>query len=447
MTPWDGTKTTEDGDGVVDADEQLTAGEWNQHVTDGHFPSDELNFGTDANGNPVVTDPTNNDQVVLRYDPGAGQWEIVNVNLELNDNDINNIGSVQTDLNNNTHRAQPSDDLESVVTNDLSTGDTLIVDTEPGTKVHAVDSTLTFSVACTIEFRGYVKPTGDFSAIELQDNTGTYQLYPKGNYRVAADDDGVTTAGTAGVVIKSGYSMAARGRVSDFGGHGVHMLQDGSQSLNHSQPNWLIGNCGGDGFRSENTSGNVKNLNAYRGRVHCFNCDGDGVNIVNGSRHRMVIIGANGTVDSAALTEGADTSKNLYWLEEEGWGNNSDVSDTSRLWIMSSDNSDSGGWLFGNPKDSRIFVNSDITATPQKYKYYVVDTTSNSKDITLPTGVPLGTEIVVLDIESNAGNDFITFSTQSGATYNGSAITTDDGFRRVVQAGSDDWKVVGGNAI
>jgi len=94
MAPWDSTKSTEDGDGTVDGDEQLTAGEWNQHITDGHFPSDELNFGTDANGNPVVTDPTNNDQVVLRYDPGAGQWEIVNVNLELNNNNITGAGSV-----------------------------------------------------------------------------------------------------------------------------------------------------------------------------------------------------------------------------------------------------------------------------------------------------------------------------------------------------------------
>jgi len=97
MTPWDGTKTTEDGDGTIDGDEQLTASEWNNHVTDGHFPADKLNFGTDVNGDPVVTDPANGDQVVLRYDPSAGQWEIVNVNLELNDNDINNVGSVQTD--------------------------------------------------------------------------------------------------------------------------------------------------------------------------------------------------------------------------------------------------------------------------------------------------------------------------------------------------------------
>jgi hypothetical protein len=96
MTPWDSTKVTEDGDGTVDSDEQLTADEWNRHVTDGHFPSDALNQGTDANGNPVFTDPANGDQVVLRYDSGAGQWEIVNVNLELNTNDITSAGSVAT---------------------------------------------------------------------------------------------------------------------------------------------------------------------------------------------------------------------------------------------------------------------------------------------------------------------------------------------------------------
>jgi len=94
MSPWDGTKTTEDGDGTVNADEQLTASEWNNHVTDGHFPSDKLNLGTDVNGDPVMTDPANGDQVVLRYDPGAGQWEIVNVDLALNSNDLTNVGAI-----------------------------------------------------------------------------------------------------------------------------------------------------------------------------------------------------------------------------------------------------------------------------------------------------------------------------------------------------------------
>jgi len=105
MSPWDGTKTTEDGDGTVNADEQLTASEWNNHVTDGHFPSDKLNLGTDVNGDPVMTDPANGDQVVLRYDPGAGQWEIVNVNLELNSNDITGAGALNTeeaDIDNTT---------------------------------------------------------------------------------------------------------------------------------------------------------------------------------------------------------------------------------------------------------------------------------------------------------------------------------------------------------
>jgi hypothetical protein len=101
--PWDDTKATEDGDGTVDSDEQLTADEWNQHVTDGHFSSDKLNLGTDANGNPVFTDPTNGDQVVLRYNPGAGQWEVVNVNLELNNNNVTNVGALGADnLTNNS---------------------------------------------------------------------------------------------------------------------------------------------------------------------------------------------------------------------------------------------------------------------------------------------------------------------------------------------------------
>jgi hypothetical protein len=44
----------------------------------------------------------------LRYDPSAGQWEIVNVNLELNDNDINNVGSARIESLSNERVIDPS---------------------------------------------------------------------------------------------------------------------------------------------------------------------------------------------------------------------------------------------------------------------------------------------------------------------------------------------------
>lgn len=100
---WYSTKATEDGDGTVDSDEQLTADEWNQHVTDGHFPGDELNLGVNADGDPVYTDPQNGDQEVLRYDRSAGAW--VPVGIDMDGADITNAGSVSTDRSYTTARS------------------------------------------------------------------------------------------------------------------------------------------------------------------------------------------------------------------------------------------------------------------------------------------------------------------------------------------------------
>jgi hypothetical protein len=132
---WDDTKTTEDGDGTVDADEQLTASEWNDHVGDGHFPSDKLNLGTDSNGDPVMTDPANGDQVVLRYDPGAGQWEIVNVNLELNSNDVTGVGLIDTSEINNIEFVDPGTSDIGAAINDI------ISNTSAGTQIIAPEPT------------------------------------------------------------------------------------------------------------------------------------------------------------------------------------------------------------------------------------------------------------------------------------------------------------------
>lgn len=103
--PWDNTKDTAADPDNPNADEQLTADEWNQHVDDGHWPSDELNVGVD-NGDPVLTDPQNGDQVVLRYDRSAGSWVV----------DTLEAGSANTDeLNNKPATVTWGDSGEYVV--------------------------------------------------------------------------------------------------------------------------------------------------------------------------------------------------------------------------------------------------------------------------------------------------------------------------------------------
>lgn len=81
MTPWDSDKSTAADPDNPAPDEQLTADEWDAHVTEGHFPADELNLGVDG-GDPVMTDPQNGDQIVLRYDRSAGSWVFQSVTTD-----------------------------------------------------------------------------------------------------------------------------------------------------------------------------------------------------------------------------------------------------------------------------------------------------------------------------------------------------------------------------
>lgn len=81
MVPWDSDKSTAADPDNPAADEQLTADEWDAHVSEGHFPADELNLGVD-NGDPVLTDPQNADEVVLRYDRSAGSWVMDSLSAE-----------------------------------------------------------------------------------------------------------------------------------------------------------------------------------------------------------------------------------------------------------------------------------------------------------------------------------------------------------------------------
>lgn len=62
--------------------DEFTAEQFNDHVEEGHFPSDQLNFDVDAEGNPIATDPQNGDQVVATYNRGEGTWEFESVSAE-----------------------------------------------------------------------------------------------------------------------------------------------------------------------------------------------------------------------------------------------------------------------------------------------------------------------------------------------------------------------------
>jgi len=54
----------------------LTAQQFADHVTEGHFPSDELQFTINGNGNPAFVDPQNGDAEILTYDRSAQTWTL-----------------------------------------------------------------------------------------------------------------------------------------------------------------------------------------------------------------------------------------------------------------------------------------------------------------------------------------------------------------------------------
>lgn len=112
MTPWDDDKSTAADPDNPAADEQLTADEWDAHVTEGHFPADELNFGVDA-GDPVMTDPQNGDQIVARYDRSAGSWVVD----ALETDSLSYVADYIVDT---------EDDLQSIVSG-ASAGETVVV--------------------------------------------------------------------------------------------------------------------------------------------------------------------------------------------------------------------------------------------------------------------------------------------------------------------------------
>jgi len=101
MALWDQIKSTFKSNPDVPDDEKLTASMWNQHIEDGHFAADELNFGDDGSGNPVITDPQNSDEIVMRYVRGTGWVPVGGLKLatplDADNNEIDNASDVDTD--------------------------------------------------------------------------------------------------------------------------------------------------------------------------------------------------------------------------------------------------------------------------------------------------------------------------------------------------------------
>ena len=58
----------------------LTAQQFADHVTEGHFPSDELQFTITTDGNPAFVDPQNGDAEILTYDRSAQTWTLNTLN-------------------------------------------------------------------------------------------------------------------------------------------------------------------------------------------------------------------------------------------------------------------------------------------------------------------------------------------------------------------------------
>jgi len=98
---WDNNKSTASDPDNPNADEQLTASEWNTHVDEGHWPSGELQFQID-NGDPVLVDPQNSNEIVARYDRSEGSWVIDTLEAGELSSDIENPNEVTSSRSFNT---------------------------------------------------------------------------------------------------------------------------------------------------------------------------------------------------------------------------------------------------------------------------------------------------------------------------------------------------------
>jgi len=77
--------------------DELTSDEWDAHVTEGHFPGDELNFGVDG-GDPVITDPQDADTIIARYDRATDSWVLGSLTTEILVNIADHIVSSEPDI-------------------------------------------------------------------------------------------------------------------------------------------------------------------------------------------------------------------------------------------------------------------------------------------------------------------------------------------------------------
>jgi len=131
--PWDSDKSTAADPDNPTADEQLTADEWDNHVNEGHWNSDELNLSTNADGDPILTDPQNGDQTVLRYNRSKGAWVV----------DALEAGSVNTDqatvkelaavMELTTDKSVANSTVTTVPFDNVVFEDTAVVDADPTT--------------------------------------------------------------------------------------------------------------------------------------------------------------------------------------------------------------------------------------------------------------------------------------------------------------------------
>jgi hypothetical protein len=187
--------------------------------------------------------------------------------------------SVDTDRIDTEHRVGADDDLQAVydsagendlvvVVEDYDLDSTFVMDRQPGP---------------VVEIRSLMVPTGDFTGIEITASGSTLIGQFDGPSSVF-DADGLTTAGSHAIHVKDRAALVGM-RAAAFGGHGVYLNQESgiNGNLNSSIADVKVANCGGDGIRVENTSGQAPDVNdmtiTARGS---FSNGGAGINIIDG---------------------------------------------------------------------------------------------------------------------------------------------------------------------
>jgi len=108
-------------------------------------------------------------------------------------------------------------------------------------------------------------------------------------------------------------------RVDGVGGVGIWFEQaDGDDNLNQADVNLEAVNCGSDGIRSTNSSGNAPNINGLTVRVRTvFNNGGYGVNWAGGFAGRLVVNNQEGNASGGTRTGGGVTRMQIHIVHSE----------------------------------------------------------------------------------------------------------------------------------